>query len=419
MIRRYAIAVAFGVALTGCGSNVPHSETDEDVPEEAAGETTGESVPPPPACDPRFDSKLPRGAEIWSRSFSSTGMSWANGLTVSPSGDVVAVGSQDEAPHEHNGWLLHLGPEGHLNWQVVRDAEISMEFEDVTVMPNGDVVASGYEVSDGIRRPQLFRFSPDGELLWVAPVDFGGASPSESRVASSADGRIIVGADVLLPDVSYAVTLREFSADGESRRVFEAPQGDVESPGFSDLGWSDSNTLYAAGKHREDPSTEWVRRWDPQGESLPTLTYEHWGARASEISPLSDGVLVLGTDYAREDAPFIVRPSLRRYDTAGNRQWEVVIDMDIGDDPLMALQLTTDCLGRSWVQASHSPVGGPINRWLFLHDEDGVELDRILVEADNAEHLADIDTDPFGNLVILMHLVAQTDAEFTIRKLAR
>jgi hypothetical protein len=56
---------------------------------------------------------------------------------------------------------------------------------------------------------------------------------------------------------------------------------------------------------------------------------------------------------------------------------------------------------------------------LFLHDEDGVELDRILVEADNAEHLADIDTDPFGNRVILMHLVAQTDAEFTIRKLAR
>lgn len=427
VIQRLHGCLVVGAVLWGCGPNVAVSQgeggTDEPPAStgEGVGVSTGGSIPPL-ECDPVFDSALPRGEEIWTQVFPSAGRANALALAVSPSGQTVAVGSQDEEHLAHNGWLLQLSSEGDLLREEVRDLEEVVEFEDVALLSGGDAVVVGVEGSGDDERRMLYRFSADGTQLWSVVVPYENDPRWGSRITTSLDGRILVGVGVGLSDNTFGVELLEFSATGELHTTLVPLADDVGDPEFHDVGFDRSGRLYSAGNGMlGDAKVEWVRRWGPDGAPLPTWTSPDWGTGWIELGPLDDGLLVLGVDYARMDPPYVVRPRLRRYDDAGNELWTRVVEMDeLGDDVLSPWELATDCLGRSWIFASHSPVGGGINRWLFLHDQDGVELDRFLIETESsAPSVRDLATDPFGNLVLALDRDDASGGAFLVRKLAR
>ncbi len=423
--------------LCGCGASVPPATTDgssggQDVATSSTGasapdseRSSGVEIPPPPVCDATFDSGLARGEVIWTQVFPNAPQAWAHGVAVSKGGEVFAVGSRDEDVQAHNGWYLHLAADGVLVHEVVRDLEQNVEFQDVALMPAGNTIVVGYEREDAEEVMVVQAITPAGAEAWRHPIDLGadvdlGAWPT--RVAVSSRGRIVVGVNARQLDGSETIELVELSEAGERVQTFAPPPDAPEGLVLRDFGFDDTGVLYAgAGGGSGGTQLEWVGRWDAAGTFLSAWLYEKDGARVEEISPRPDGVVILGVDYANEDVPYRVRPTLRRYDAAGAELWFRILDADgVGDDVLMGYELATDCRGHSLVYAPHSRGG--IDHWLLSYDEQGLEVERRILDTDVGlgEYPAavrDIATDPFGNIVLAMD--SQTPGGLVVQKLAR
>ena len=135
-------------------------------------------------------------------------------VALQPDGKIVVAGYSPDAGGKMKPALARYHPDGSVDASfgaggfVVTPfgAGAADQFTDVTVLPDGRIVAAGHAVLDPARQDEDFfvaRFRPDGSLDpafgaaggRTAPIDFGGQPNRLWKVAALPDGRVVVSGE--------------------------------------------------------------------------------------------------------------------------------------------------------------------------------------------------------------------------------
>lgn len=369
-------------------------------------------------CDPSFDSALGPGELVSSQRVATDETTGAAAIAVSASGDVFVVGTRyaalpDKSSSTQDGWFIHLSATGALQGELIHDLDDDVAFHDVALTPDGSTIVAGSEGGPWDSVIVAHAVAQDGTLLWRQELDLGSDnwSGNSGKVAVSAQGRIVVGATRKDSDGGYEAAFVELAATGEPLRMLAVPPDAPRFQRLVDLEFNRAGLLYA-GTADVNPNyggqeNEWIGRWDVDGTYIGAWERPTRGEDLVGVSAREDGVTAL--IWARVGPEKTARPVLRRLDEGGNERWAVVIEAEVGDhyndNSLLARQLTTDCLGRSWVFAEQ-PAGRGFNydEWLIVYDDDGVEVGRHHINPGEdppgyGAGQPKITVDPFGNLV--------------------
>jgi len=391
----------------------------------------------PPACDPRFDAGLDHGELIWTRSIPTEYGGGIRGVAVSSSGSIFAAGRSggpDPWPADPNGsgWFVHLSADGAVQAELIRDLADDMGFMDVAAAPDGSAVVVGYERGLGQTVAVAYAIRQDGTQTWRRELDFGLDSLGAWQVFVdvSPQGRIIVAMNGERPSGwPDGWDFIELSATGETVRVIHPPE---DAPAFHrvrSLGFDSAGILYAAtvGRHAAgSDDVEWVGRWDVGGTFLGAWERPTDRVTLVDLNPREDGATIL--TYTRVGPDDAIRPELRRLDEAGNERWITMVEFDeVGPffpNNLLARRLATDCLGRSWVLAQELGLDSKDTDWLFVYDEEGVEVERQRFEReeDPPDYRfgdASIAIDPFGNVVLARNEFDASSSAMLVQMRAR
>lgn len=416
-------------SAAGAGGTGAEQESSTGSGEETEG-SSGAEIPPPPACDARFDRGLSSGEVVWTEVFPVNEDAEPKAIAVAATGEVFAVGRRSHEIPSGEGWYLHLAPHGPVMTQVFATSEYKVDFDDVAPTPSGNIIVAAQEWIEAGALPIVRSISPLGIVQWRITLDLGpdgevGVEPL--RVVVSSAGRIVVGVGVRRADRS-TIELVELSPAGDVVQRFAVPPDAPSELSLRDIGIDEAGVLHAGARSDvADTSIAWVGRWDPSGSFTGGYLNEEPGARPIESVPHDGGVAVLTAEYADGAGGdhHRVRPKLRYYDAAGDEQWARTIEFEGSPDEDYApgAHLTRDCEGDLLVHVSYIlHTGEPVINWVVRLDAAGVELDRRLVDTDLGlgryqARIHDIATDPFGNLVVVMSQY-QPDA-LIVQKLAR
>jgi len=169
------------------------------------------------ALDPTLMTVVDPGLE-WATYLGGSGVDTIHGTTVLPDGDVLVVGElldsldfpttpgafSEEPPSDCDGFISRLSSDGStLLMSTFVGGRLGDRFFDVTLAPNGDIIAVGTSgSSDFPVTPEafqtvvgafgsgvVFRMSPDAELVFGS---FIGSSAQVKSVRLDAQGRIVV-----------------------------------------------------------------------------------------------------------------------------------------------------------------------------------------------------------------------------------
>lgn len=224
----------------------------------------------------------------------------AKAACIDPAGNVYVTGSSYNAGTEHDCATVKFNSSGTLLWSARWDGGLyrSDAGRAITTDQQGNVYVTGIAAGE---HPLALKYSPDGDLLWVA-VD--SASGSSDAVAVDPAGNVYsfgtIGTDGWM---SYYLTKH----DSIGRKLWDA----IYDGGGDDASYAmvldDSAGIYVTGLS-DGPGTGWdicTVKWDSAGNRCWVARYDQsgWGDIGEDLA--TDGKYVYTVGSCTDSFPLV------------------------------------------------------------------------------------------------------------------
>lgn len=320
------------------------------------------------------------GSGLWTATHNGTADNndVVGGVAFDGSGNVIAVGSVFDAAQSDDIWIRKYDPSGAVAWTQTFHAVTSDIAYAVAAAADDDIFVAGssFTLTDD-RDIWVRRYAPDGSGGFTLTVD-GAASGADEALGIALDpaGNLLVTGYVTTVAAGRDIWVRKYSPAGvtiwtrtaagaggqndEGHGIASDAAGNVIATGF----------VWAGADERDI----WVRKYDPDGNTLWTQTHDGPASGGDEGNAVAcDGAAnVIVTGY-EETAAAGRDIWVRKYDSGGGELWTQTFN---------APEDATD-IGRGIAVDSTDAivVGGSINRgvqsdnvWVRKYDSDGNEL---------------------------------------------
>jgi cysteine-rich repeat protein len=322
------------------------------------------------------------GTVLWTRTVDGLAGGDDDGIDIATdlAGNAAVVGDQAVAGQGRNIWVRKYDPDGGTLWtrgyngsSSGDDFGVGVDFDS-----GGDVLVAGTEAVAGEGENIWVRkYDPDGATLWTRTYNGAASGDDEGRcVAADADGNVLVAGLESVSGEASNVWVRKYDPDGATlwTRTYNGPaNGDDLAMGIvADAG---KNVLVAGAETvaGEDYNV-WVRKYDADGATLWTRTYNGPAsgadiARDVAVDSAGDYVVAGGaTDPVRGYDVWV-----RKYDADGTTLWtRTYSGADGGEDLARGVAVDPDdnviAAGYEFVAAS------PYDVWLRKYDAAGATL---------------------------------------------
>ena len=295
-------------------------------------------------------SDLGQGWNVWLRKYDTDGNTlWTEtydspahdndeglGVAVDTAGNVYVTGyeKRGDLVQDHNIWLRKYDTDGNTLWTETHDSPYHWRDEGrgVAVDSAGNVYVTGREHRGDLGQSDnvwLRKYDTNGNTLWTETYD----NPLHEWDLGTAVA-VDSGSNVYVTGIGhYKIWLRKYDADGnEIWTQTNIPSGSWEQG--TGVTTDVVGNVYVIG-HELHPSSMWepydiwVRKYDPNGNTLWTDTYDSpYHGRdlgyAVVVDPAGN-VYVTGHER-RDDLGQSDNIWLRKYDTYGNILWTETYD---------------------------------------------------------------------------------------------
>ena len=185
------------------------------------------------------------GTLIWVRVFGGSSNDWTRNFYQVGNELVQAGNSWSFGSGQHDGMITKLNPNGTIVSTTAYGTGNDENFWNMTPMPNGDIVVSGYAIT-GYRKIWAMRLNSSGGVLWSKTYALSGSNIG-GKVMKANDGNIIIfgyevgtssGRMVILKANSTngnIIWAKEYAGNGNEAfaAYFQTPNGAIYSAGHT------------------------------------------------------------------------------------------------------------------------------------------------------------------------------------------
>lgn len=319
----------------------------------------------------------------WQRTLGSSGLDFFRVCKQVQDGGYVAAGNTHyDGSRQIDAWLVKFDPKGKVLWQIAVGSQGDESANDIDVLPDGSIVASGATDSFGGNLDVLvFRVDPGGKLLWSRV--FGAYGPGFS-VRVTSDGDIVVCASAFSRGINDANDLWVAKLDESGNVLWQRSYGDAGAQRFWE--WANtivelSNKTIVIGGGRavlgSSKSYAILLALKQNGDVLWTRAYYSGSGESAsdeviDVMPLRDGgLMVLSGRYSASHAG--AESWILRAGPDGEIIWQVLAGQSMHDILLTDLNETADggviAYGFTWTRDEGSrralllrmPLSGPVD----------------------------------------------------------
>lgn len=208
------------------------------------------------------------GVATWTRTFGGAGLGNDSGIAVAVAGDgSIYVGGAETVPGEgYNMWLAHLDQDGNTLWTRVRNGPANKAdyINGVVALPGGDAIVCGYEgMADIPWQAWIRRYDNAGGIVWTTTYDgetHEGAY-CDAIARDSAGDLVFTGGENV--DGVRRIMVRKLADDGSTRWGTTVPPA-AAGPDFGRgvaIGPDDSIYVVGAADMGTDARDLWVGRF--------------------------------------------------------------------------------------------------------------------------------------------------------------
>lgn len=145
----------------------------------------------------RFDAN---GTVLWEKLYGGNETDYALSVRNLPDGGAALIGTTgsyngDVSNYHGNGdmWVLNLGPDGNIRWELALGENQTDEGSDLVVLPDGNIVVCGYTMSSRNGDLWMIRLDPSGNIVWQRAYGGNGRDSGTSITKTSDNGIAVCG----------------------------------------------------------------------------------------------------------------------------------------------------------------------------------------------------------------------------------
>ncbi len=328
------------------------------------------------------------------------GMDWeitparggGSGIAIDPDGNVVVAGTSWSAEDEdddqrQDAWLGKFDSAGREIWTSRFGGERRDFAYDVAADNEANLFVVGTEEVLGNSRAFVRKLDSDGTEIWARTAGGGVTGRDRAQgVATDAGGNAFVAGAVDVGDYldfDADPWLRKYDPDGNELWTVTVPGGDDFAYGVATDPQGDAIIV---GQAEVEDGQDWVafmRKYDADGNELWASEFEREGDNAAIAVATDDGGNIYSTgnvtvdqwseEYGTESHR-VVAASIRKLDPDGVELWSQTFEADVGtpgDDPVaMGFGIAPTPEGGAFV-VGYASEGAGGDIWIGRYGSDG------------------------------------------------
>jgi uncharacterized delta-60 repeat protein len=315
----------------------------------------------------------PSGGTVWTQTYDGAagGDDAAYGVAVDPAGNVLVAGYETTVLGDYDVWVGKYDPDGGTLWTQTYDGAAGGDDEGIRIAvdTSGNALVAGYETTAlGDHDVWVRKYDPSGGTLWTQTYDdTSGGDDSGLGIAVDADANVLVTGYETNASGSEDAWLRKYDPDGGTiwTRTYAGAEDlfAAETGVATDAG---GNVLVTGFEYTTVGTFDiFVRKYDPDGASLWTQTYDGPGHDldwTNDITADVDGsVIATGSQTAMSGGTSDVWTA--KYGPYGTPVWTRTYN-GAGNDYDQGWGVRTDAAGNVLVVGDETLSSGNLALWL-------------------------------------------------------
>lgn len=309
-----------------------------------------------------------------------------NGVAIDGAGNVIAVGSTFDASQNDDVWVRKLAPDGTVLWTRTYHGVTSDIAHAVAVAPNDDIFVAGssFTLTDD-RDVWVRRYDPDGNAGFTLTAN-GAANDTDEALGIAIDptGNLLVAGFVTTAGTGRDIWVRKYTAGGTTVWTRTASGANGQNDEGHAVASDASGNVIVSGFvwTGADERDVWVRKYDPNGDELWTVTHDGPASASDEANGVATdsagNVVVTGYEETAAQGRDVW---LRKYDPDGAEVWTQTYNAP-QDDTDIGRSVAIDAVDAIVVGGSIFRGPQSDNVWVRKYDPDGAEIWTVVYNSD-------------------------------------